>query len=103
MSDSNFLNVEEIILLTSCLFNSKSFKKSPKSNHESWGDLTNFIQNNLNPNIFSILFGIEYYKKIIQRRNLKKNLVAATLLIDCLYGLLQCSITKSNHYIPTKI
>jgi hypothetical protein len=96
MSDSNFLNVEEILLLSSCLFQSKSFSQNHLKQLKPWSDFNTLAQNTLNLNVYSILFGIEYYQKIIQRRNAKKNLVAATLLIDCLLGLLQCSIKKGK-------
>ena len=101
MSDSNFLNVEEIILLSSCLFRSEGFLARSVRTTKSWCDFVSFVNNILNPNIYSILFGIEYYQGIIQKRNSKKNLVAATLFVDCLKGLLECSL-YSCKYTPIK-
>ena len=97
MSDSNFLNVEEIILFSSCLFKLESFYKKPFKTFKIWSDFPLFIKSVLNTNIFSIVFGIEYYQQIIEKRNSKKNLVAASLFVDCLKGLLQFSLNKGKY------
>lgn len=97
MSDSNFLNIEEIVLLSSCLFQSNAFSLKTHKTAKLWPDFPFLIERILNHNIYSVLFGIKYYRKIIQRRHAKKNLVAATLLVDCLKGLLDCAFSKRKY------
>lgn len=96
MSDSNFLNVEEIVLLSSCLFTSTGFRKAPSKTLADWADFALFARRVLNRNIYAVVFGIEYYQKIVQNRNAQKNLVAATLFFDCLKTLLACSFDSGT-------
>jgi hypothetical protein len=103
MSDSNFLNVEEIVLLSSCIFNFKSFSSKTMQSFTTWKDFPLFTKSKLNPNLYSIVFGIDYYQRIIQNRNTKKNLVAATLFVDCLKGLLNCYFDESKNLVLSVI
>lgn len=96
MSDSNFLNVEEIVLLSSCLFRAEAFSPKARADPRTWPDLPFFAKGVWNPNICSLLFGVEYYRRIVQRRNAKKNLVAASLLVKTLRGLLECALSKGE-------
>lgn len=101
MSGSNFLNVEEIILLCSCLFRADSLPAAKFPAFPLWTLPENFIKSTLNPNLYAVVFGLEYYQRIIRSRNPKKNPAAASLFINCLQALLGVLFYNGAFYVFT--
>ena len=97
MSKSNFLHFEEVLLVSSCLFDSKALSKS--SELSAWDFFESFFKKKLNHNLYAVCYGIKYYNQIVRKRSSKRNLIAANLFVDCLQMSIALSIEKGNKVI----